>query len=476
MADSQEILNDVLMHYGTKGQKWGERNYQNPDGTYTELGKARRRIGSTEFGTKAYKDMTRRERKEAQKKARHNEKERKEQREFNKEKKRAMEDADLEFVTKHINKFTNEELNAVVDRYKRMQVVKDLNNQNKKDTDYYIDKALKYLDKASKVSKYVTDIANNINDAQTKSINKKKAQEELNKLQNPEKKEQTAAQKYVEEQQKYKMEQEKEKAEREKLTTAEKRREEEADALNHLKMLSNEAKQQKADAEAEMQKIKDTEMADRKAKQDAYDAWKAERDARNKELDNLDKQIKKQQDDEAAKRLEEKNKKYFKDQEDTEAWAKWLVNENKKQNDANDYWNKVAEDKKQKKVEENQQYWKRYTDEDFTDRFGSTKSKSSINPPSKVSKERFEQLDSTTQKYLSRINKATVQARIGDVRDDKWKKEIRKGKADIDKWVKDMKKKYMKERNMSSKEAEEKAEAYVDAWLDAYDDGRITGI
>jgi hypothetical protein len=32
-----------LMHYGIKGQKWGERLYQNPDGTYTELGKERRR-------------------------------------------------------------------------------------------------------------------------------------------------------------------------------------------------------------------------------------------------------------------------------------------------------------------------------------------------------------------------------------------------------------------------------------------------
>ena len=31
-----------LIHYGTKGQKWGVRRYQNPDGTYTEEGKRRR--------------------------------------------------------------------------------------------------------------------------------------------------------------------------------------------------------------------------------------------------------------------------------------------------------------------------------------------------------------------------------------------------------------------------------------------------
>ena len=32
---------DELYHYGTKGQKWGVRNYQNKDGTLTEAGKAR---------------------------------------------------------------------------------------------------------------------------------------------------------------------------------------------------------------------------------------------------------------------------------------------------------------------------------------------------------------------------------------------------------------------------------------------------
>ena len=32
---------DYLMHHGIKGQKWGIRRYQNPDGTLTEAGKAR---------------------------------------------------------------------------------------------------------------------------------------------------------------------------------------------------------------------------------------------------------------------------------------------------------------------------------------------------------------------------------------------------------------------------------------------------
>lgn len=38
---------DRLVHHGIKGMKWYQRLYQNPDGTYTELGKARRRRESS---------------------------------------------------------------------------------------------------------------------------------------------------------------------------------------------------------------------------------------------------------------------------------------------------------------------------------------------------------------------------------------------------------------------------------------------
>lgn len=32
---------NYLIHYGTKGQKWGVRRYQNADGSYTQAGKER---------------------------------------------------------------------------------------------------------------------------------------------------------------------------------------------------------------------------------------------------------------------------------------------------------------------------------------------------------------------------------------------------------------------------------------------------
>jgi len=48
---------DYLMHYGIKGQKWGERRFQNPDGTLTPEGRARYREYVKDFGSSTAKRL-----------------------------------------------------------------------------------------------------------------------------------------------------------------------------------------------------------------------------------------------------------------------------------------------------------------------------------------------------------------------------------------------------------------------------------
>lgn len=48
----------VIEHHGIKGQKWGIRRYQNPDGTLTEAGKRRHARDAEERGYKTYDSKT----------------------------------------------------------------------------------------------------------------------------------------------------------------------------------------------------------------------------------------------------------------------------------------------------------------------------------------------------------------------------------------------------------------------------------
>lgn len=55
---------DVLYHHGILGQKWGIRRFQNSDGTYTEVGKKRRREDSYSEDYKKYKSLKKKSPKE----------------------------------------------------------------------------------------------------------------------------------------------------------------------------------------------------------------------------------------------------------------------------------------------------------------------------------------------------------------------------------------------------------------------------
>lgn len=91
--------NNELIHWGIRGQKWGLRKYQNPDGTLTPEGRIR-------YGKGHKKQLT----KEAI------------------EKKRAevLRSDNPKLVYKHSNLFTSEELNALYKRLDTRQKIADI--------------------------------------------------------------------------------------------------------------------------------------------------------------------------------------------------------------------------------------------------------------------------------------------------------------------------------------------------------------
>lgn len=438
MNDELQIVNqedeNSLSHYGVKGQKWGQRNYQNPDGTYTELGKERRRVAfikaekakeedaknqnssdedyeGEKIGGKAYKDMTRRELRAAKKRARHNEKERRKQREFNRDKREAIEAGDMSFISKNISKFTNDEIDETIARLKRMQAIKDIEAANKQRSEKYIDKALKFLDKASNATNSLTNIYNRINESQQKSIQKKKLLKEYDKLSNPDD---------------YKTEVEKKKD----ILELEKTMKELDELRNGKKKTTKEILEEEK-AQKELEKLRNPES----------------------DWEYVNKKLK----DESFRRSQEeieRSNRYKADQEKykaEKAKAEWWKSGSK----ANDYTddNYAWLDN----LEFGSQSGKKT-------KIGSTKSKDFDLDDESVNK--------ITKKYIGKFKDAPKDYFKEDqVRDDQWRKDMKKHDADVvDKWVKDMKKKYMKERNMDAKSAEQKAEDYVESWLEAYDE------
>lgn len=135
---------DELKHYGTKGQKWGVRKYQNPDGSYTELGKERRRVGHDDASEKEpkveigkskpygklgfFKRMKlKHQLKEARKKAEN--------------KKRAINEGDIAYASENINDFTGEEIEKLVNRRWDMEKVYRFQREDEARAKHALDEA-----------------------------------------------------------------------------------------------------------------------------------------------------------------------------------------------------------------------------------------------------------------------------------------------------------------------------------------------
>ena len=478
MYESDETLQkedlNSLEHYGVKGQKWGLRKYQNPDGSYTELGKERRRVGygkeesskedeksskgqneaaDVKIGGKAYKDMTRKELRAAKKRARHNEKERKAQREFNRDKRDAIDRGDLAFISKNISKFTNEEIDDAVNRYRKMETVRNLEAATRKPEGYYLDKALSYLNKASQASKYITDISNNINNAKKINAERKKAEGKIDAKD----KEYWDTRKAKAEAEKTELELKKKRLEKKEAEADKKVKEAEKKAEAAAKSADDKEKEAEKNHKAYMDQIKrDKEILGLKdekqqSKSDKYDEWskyykmlKSKQEYLNAKNGKNKKKNKNDDDDDDERNDDEElltgNRLggLFKKKSLAEQYSDAF----KKVNKSLDYTEKAAKrliEENPKKLEE---YYKKYMN------YGSSP---------------YNKSDKSKAKSIHEVLPITNE------RDERWRKEKKtQNSFKVDKWVNEMKRKYMKERNMSADEALDKAEEYVDSWIDFY--------
>lgn len=487
MSDTiQSLLDEALSleHYGTKGMKWGQRNYQNPDGTYTELGKKRRRVGyekeestkdddAVKIGGKAYKDMTRKERRAAKKRARHNEAERKATRAFNKEKSEAISSGNLDFITKNISRFSDDELSKAMDRWKRMETIRDMERTQKEakqiETERKFDKALRYLKRASDATDSLTNIYNKINqssmnntarkkaniDLENAKVNLNKSKHEYDKLVNP---------------RKY----DKNKTEVELMEEAVKLKKAQAE----LQKYTNDLERDTIDLKTKRNDLRTSDynqiIKEMEAKKAVMDKDIKDIDKRIKEIDRDSKQYDWEHKD-VEKTLTYLNNTYIKDQNYWKAeQEKWKA---MNPNQAN---NGKKKNKNQDQDNDSTPAQISFTGSAKKDRslvqkiLGSDKLKDYESyKPSKNRSYSIDDLNKETQKAIKKI--AKEKPKMGDyAQDKKWTKDMKKHDSYvIDQWVEDMKKKYMKERNMDAKAAEAKAEEYVDAWIDAYDEGKI---
>lgn len=96
-------IESALAHFGIKGQKWGVRRYQNPDGTYTDAGRKRYGFKSRRKKEKTYKS-----------------------------KEEAIEARDLKYINKHKSEYSTKELNDLMNRINTEQRLSDMANQDNK--------------------------------------------------------------------------------------------------------------------------------------------------------------------------------------------------------------------------------------------------------------------------------------------------------------------------------------------------------
>ena len=148
-----------LAHHGIKGQRWGVRRYQNPDGTLTEAGK--KRYGDSVESTPRHKPS------EARKKAREEEKARK----FEEKRQQVLKTGSATEVLKYKNFSTQKELQDAISRINTERTLKQLSDAELNSGKKFVDKVLDTADtwrargeKVATVWNFVAKIHNSLVD------------------------------------------------------------------------------------------------------------------------------------------------------------------------------------------------------------------------------------------------------------------------------------------------------------------------
>ena len=133
LVNKPDILSDDLMHYGILGMHWGVRRYQNPDGTLTDAGK--RRLA------KRQAKIEKAEAKRAKKREKY------------------ISNPDTKYFNKHLEKFTNDEIERAIKRMEWKKHIDELNRDKIHIGKDRVDTMLKYGDSLNNALKFINSDA-----------------------------------------------------------------------------------------------------------------------------------------------------------------------------------------------------------------------------------------------------------------------------------------------------------------------------